>query len=291
MDLVKTLPANPEPKTRKDYSYLGKIVVLTGGLLIFFLFFSLVLYCLIKGIPNLSWSLFALTYTSENVSMLPALINTFSLTLFTLLLAGPIGIFAAIYLVEYAGKAQGIVKIIRLATETLAGIPSIVYGLFGYLSFVVTLHLGYSQLAGIFTLSIMILPIIIRTTEEAILAVPVSFREASFALGAGKVRTIFKIILPTAFPGILGGLILSSGRIIGETAALIYTTGTLPEIVKTPLQSGRSLALHMYALLSEGLYTKQAYGTAVILLLVVIFLNSFAHFFLKKIRKEGTSHD
>lgn len=291
MDLVKTLPANPEPKTRKDYSYLGKIVVLTGGLLIFFLFFSLVLYCLIKGIPNLSWSLFALTYTSENVSMLPALINTFSLTLFTLLLAGPIGIFAAIYLVEYAGKAQGIVKIIRLATETLAGIPSIVYGLFGYLSFVVTLHLGYSQLAGIFTLSIMILPIIIRTTEESLLAVPVSFREASFALGAGKVRTIFKIILPTAFPGILGGLILSSGRIIGETAALIYTTGTLPEIVKTPLQSGRSLALHMYALLSEGLYTKQAYGTAVILLLVVIFLNSFAHFFLKKIRKEGTPHD
>lgn len=291
MDLVKTLPAKPEPKTRKDYSYLGKLVVLTGGLLIFFLFFSLVLYCLIKGIPNLSWSLFALTYTSENVSMLPALINTFSLTLFTLLLAGPIGIFAAIYLVEYAGKAQGIVKIIRLATETLAGIPSIVYGLFGYLSFVVTLHLGYSQLAGIFTLSIMILPIIIRTTEESLLAVPVSFREASFALGAGKVRTIFKIILPTAFPGILGGLILSSGRIIGETAALIYTTGTLPEIVKTPLQSGRSLALHMYALLSEGLYTKQAYGTAVILLLVVIFLNSFAHFFLKKIRKEGTPHD
>lgn len=291
MDLVKTLPIKPEPKTRKDYSYLGKIVVLTGGLLIFFLFFSLVLYCLIKGIPNLSWSLFALTYTSENVSMLPALINTFSLTLFTLLLAGPIGIFAAIYLVEYAGKAQGIVKIIRLATETLAGIPSIVYGLFGYLSFVVTLHLGYSQLAGIFTLSIMILPIIIRTTEESLLAVPVSFREASFALGAGKVRTIFKIILPTAFPGILGGLILSSGRIIGETAALIYTTGTLPEIVKTPLQSGRSLALHMYALLSEGLYTKQAYGTAVILLLVVIFLNSFAHFFLKKIRKEGTPHD
>ena len=236
----------------------------------------LVLYILIKGIPHLTPSLFAWEYTSDNVSMLPAIINTIEMTFFSLLFAVPLGIFAAIYMVEYAASDNKIVGIVRLTAETLTGIPSIVYGLFGMLFFVGSLKFGYSILSGALTLAIMVLPVIMRTTEEALLSVPRSFREGSFGLGAGKLRTVFCIVLPSAVPGILSGVILSTGRIVGETAALIYTAGTVTRAAGSIMDSGRTLSVHMYSLSKEGLYTDQAYATAVILLILVIIINSLS---------------
>ncbi|MPM74040.1 hypothetical protein SDC9_121025 [bioreactor metagenome] len=247
--------------------------------------FALILYILIKGIPNLSFDLFSFKYNSENVSLFPALINTITMTAVSLLIAVPLGIFSAIYLVEYAKRNNRLVSIIRVTTETLAGIPSIVYGLFGFLLFVTTLGWGFSLLAGAFTLAIMILPVIMRTTEEALMSVPDSYREGSFGLGAGKLRTVFRIVLPSAVPGILAGVILSVGRIVGETAALIYTAGTVAQVPENLLGSGRTLSVHMYALWTEGLNTKQSYATAVVLLVIVVLLNGLSAFIAKKITK------
>lgn len=252
----------------------------------------LISYLLIKGIPHISLDMFALKYTTENVSLFPALINTVTITLMALVLAVPLGIFAAIFLVEYAGKGNKFVEIIRLTTETLQGIPSIVYGLFGLLFFVTTLGWGLSLLAGAFTLAIMILPLIMRTTEEALKSVPDTYREGSFGLGAGKLRTIFRIVLPSAVPGILAGVILAIGRVVGETAALMYTSGTVAEVAGGVMDSGRTLALHMYALSSEGLHTDKAYATAVILLILVIGINSLSTIIAKKISKgNGNGED
>ena len=201
------------------------------------------------------------------------------------MIAVPFGIFSAIFLVEYAGKGNKFIEVIRLTTETLSGIPSIVYGLFGMLFFVNTLKWGFSVLAGAFTLSIMILPLIMRQTEEALKAVPDSYREGSFGLGAGKLRTVFRIVLPSAVPGILAGVILAIGRIVGETAALIYTAGTVAQVPKNVLGSGRTLAIHMYMLSSEGLYMNQAYATAVILLVLVVAINTLSGVVAKKLTK------
>ncbi|MDD5810973.1 MAG: phosphate ABC transporter permease PstA [Treponema sp.] len=251
---------------------------LTLGVLIFML-----LYILVKGIPFLTPSLFELTYTSENCSVFPAIVNTLLMILLALLIACPLGIGSAIYLVEYSKKGNRFVKLVRLTTETLTGIPSIVYGLFGMLLFVGALHWGYSLMAGSFTVAIMILPVIMRTTEEALLSVPDSFREGSFGLGAGKLRTVFKIVLPSAIPGILSGIILATGRVVGETAALIYTAGTVAQIPLGVFGSGRTLAVHMYVLSSEGLHTGQAFGTAVVLLVLVVAINLLAGIVAKHI--------
>ena len=240
-------------------------------------------YILITGIPNLKPSLFALEYNSENVSLLPALFNTVIMTLLSLLLAVPIGVFSAIYLVEYARRGNRFVSVVRITAETLSGIPSIVYGLFGYLMFAVACGFGYSFIGGVLTLAIMILPLIMRTTEEALKAVPDSFREGSFSLGAGRLRTVWKIVLPAAIPGILSGVILGIGRIVGETAALIYTAGTVAQVPENLLASGRTLSIHMYALLSEGLYTEEAYATAVVLLVMVIAINALSGVVARKV--------
>lgn len=277
----------------KIHSYLKNpasliimIFVMAAAVVTFAALLFLIGYILIKGVPHLKPSLFELHYTTENVSMLPAIINTIIMTVVSLVIAIPLGLFTAIYLVEYSGKnSSKIVKIIRLTTETLSGIPSIVYGLFGMLFFVTYLHWGYSILAGAFTMSIMILPLIMRTAEEALLSVSDSFREASFGLGAGKLRTIFKIVLPAAMPGVAAGIILAIGRIVGETAALMYTAGTVAEIPKNLMSSGRTLALHMYALSSEGLYENEAYATAVILLVLVLLINTLSSFIARKITK------
>ena len=202
----------------------------------------------------------------------------------TLLIAVPVGVFSAIYLVEYAKRGNKLVGIVRMTTETLAGIPSIVYGLFGYLIFVIALKFGLSMLSGALTLAIMVLPTIMRTTEEALQAVPDSYREGSFGLGAGRLRTVFRVVLPSAVPGILSGVILAIGRIVGETAALIYTSGTVAGIPDNLMGSGRTLSVHMYALLSEGLHTEEAYATAVILLIMVILINALSSFVAKKIQ-------
>lgn len=245
----------------------------------------LVGYILVKGIPYLNKDLFALEYNSENVSLVPSLINTFIMTAVSLVIAAPLGIFAAIYLVEYAKKGSRFVGLIRITAETLSGIPSIVYGLFGMLFFVTTMKWGLSLLSGAFTMVIMILPLIMRTAEEALKSVPDSYREASFGLGAGKLRTIFTIVLPSAVPGILAGVILAIGRVVGETAALIYTAGTVAQVPDSLMGSGRTLALHMYVLSSEALHMNQASATAVVILLFVLFINFLSGKIAKKIAK------
>ena len=248
----------------------------------------IIMYILVKGISNLTPELFDKTYTSENVSLLPALVNTLLITLLSLLFAVPVGIGAAIYLTEYARRGNKLVGIVGVTAETLSGIPSIVYGLFGSLFFVKYLGFGLSLLSGSLTLSIMILPLIMRTTEEALRSVPDSYREGSFGLGAGKLRTVFAIVLPCAVPGILSGVILGIGQIVGESAALIFTAGTVAEIASGIFSSARTLSVHMYSISGEGLYIDQTYATAVVLLVVVILINALSSYAAKKIGGERT---
>ena len=270
---------------RTPGSFIVMLLVVLSAVLTFTVLIFLIVYILIHGIPYIKPSLFSLTYTSENASLMPALINTIAMTFLSLVIAVPFGIFSAIFLVEYAGRGNRFIEIIRLTTETLSGIPSIVYGLFGMLFFVTACGWGFSMLAGAFTLSIMILPLIMRTTEEALKSVPDSFREGSFGLGAGKLRTVFRFVLPSAVPGILAGIILAVGRIVGETAALIYTAGTVADVPNGVMGSGRTLAVHMYNLASEGLYMDQAYATAVILLLLVVGINTLSGVVARRLTK------
>lgn len=261
------------------------LLVMLGAVITFTVLIFLIIYILVHGLPYIRPSLFSFTYTSDNASLMPALINTVIMTFLSLLIAVPFGIFSAIFLVEYAKRGNKFMGVIRLTTETLSGIPSIVYGLFGMLFFVNTLGWGFSLLAGAFTLAIMILPLIMRTTEEALKAVPDTFREGSFGLGAGKLRTVFRIVLPSAVPGILAGIILSVGRIVGETAALMYTAGTVAKVPSSVMGSGRTLAVHMYNLSSEGLYMDQAYATAVVLLVLVVGINALSGVIARKLTK------
>ena len=268
-----TKVASDEKVIKKNQITAGiwKGITIFAAILTVLVLGFLIVYILVKGVPHLTPELFAWEYDSENVSMLPALINTLEMTLLTLAVAIPFGIGSAIYLVEYASSGNRFVPVIRMTAETLTGIPSIVYGLFGMLFF--NSMFGISMLSGALTLAIMVLPVIMRTTEEALLSVPKSYREGSFGLGAGKLRTIFKIVLPAAMPGIFSGIVLSIGRIVGETAALIYTAGTFTKAASSIFNSGRTLSVHMYLLSKEGLNTDQAYATAVVLLVLVIFIN------------------
>ncbi|SDQ27518.1 phosphate ABC transporter membrane protein 2, PhoT family [Streptococcus equinus] len=272
---------------RKDtLSMILFFMVYLAAFLCFLVIIFIIIYILVRGVPNLNKDLFALNYTTENVSLLPALINTLSITLLTLFIAVPVGVGGSIYLTEYARRDNFIVGLIRVATETLSGIPSIIYGLFGALFFVKYAHFGLSLLSGSITLSIMILPLVMRTTEEALLSVPDSYREGAFALGAGKLRTIFRIVLPSAVPGIFSGVILAIGRIIGESAALIFTAGTVAEVAKSIFSSSRTLAVHMYAISGEGMYLKQTYATAVVLLVLVIVINILSGFVARRLGSE-----
>jgi len=273
------------PYKKRPGSFLMLVLVVGSAVITFAVLSFLVIYILVKGISNITPELFSFTYSSENVSLMPALINTVSMTFLSLLIAIPLGIGAAIFLAEYARRGNRLVSLIALTTETLSGIPSIIYGLFGMIFFVTTCGWGYSLLAGACTLAIMILPLIIRTTEEALKSVPDTYREGSFGLGAGKLRTIFRIVLPSAVPGILAGVILAVGRIVGETAALIYTAGTVAQIPDSVMKSGRTLAVHMYNLANEGLYMGEAYATAVILLLLVLGINTLSGAVAKRVMK------
>ncbi len=275
-----------ERKRAKAQSVFLRTIVYIAVILTLSALAFVIAYILFKGIPNISLDLFSPEYTSENASVVPAIINTVTMTLISLLIAVPLGVFSAIYLVEYAKRGNKLVALVRTTAETLSGIPSIVYGLFGYLMFVVYFGWGYSMLAGALTLSIMILPVIMRTTEEALKSIPDTFREGSFGLGAGKLRTVFKIVLPSAIPGILAGVVLSVGRIVGETAALIYTAGTVAQIPDTVLRSGRTLSVHLYALWNEGLAQGKAYTSAVVLLIVVVGINALSAFIAKRLSRE-----
>lgn len=268
---------------RSPISLVMLILVILSAVITVGVLFSIIIHILVSGIPNLSKEQFEWVYNSDNVSMMPAIINTLFMTMITLLIVVPVGVFSAIYLVEYAKKGNRLVKVVRITTETLAGIPSIVFGLFGYLMFVTACKMQYSMIAGALTLAMMVLPTIMRTTEEALKSVPDSYREASFGLGAGKLRTVFKIVLPSAMPGILQGVILSIGRIVGETAALIYTAGTGAQIAESLGSSSRTLAVHMYTLFSEGMHIDKMASTAVVLLFMVLIINIISGFIAKKI--------
>ena len=269
--------------TKHPGSFVLMLLVLLSAVITVTVLVYLVGYILIHGVPYLRPSLFSLTYNSDNVSMMPAIINTVTMVLLALLFSVPFGIGAAIYLVEYAKKGNKLVELVRITAETLTGIPSIIYGLFGMLFFNIALHWRYSMLSGAATLAIMVLPTIMRTTEEALKAVPDSYREGSFGLGAGRLRTVFQVVLPSAVPGILAGIILAVGRIVGETAALMYTAGTVAGIPSNLFGSGRTLAVHMYVLTNEGLYTNQSYATAVVLLVIVVCINAVSGFIAKKV--------
>lgn len=292
MEALKITPINkvtPQQALRRyrnsPLSLILRLLVTLSAILTVAVLLFLIAYIVVMGVPNLKPSLFSLEYNSENASLFPALINTVLMTLLSLIVAVPIGIFSAIYLVEYARRGNRLVKVVRVTAETLSGIPSIVYGLFGFLFFGVSFGWGYSMLGGALTMAIMILPLIMRTTEEALMSVPDSFREGSFGLGAGKLRTVFQIILPSAMPGILSGVILGIGRIVGETAALMFTSGTVAKVALNPMSSGRTLAVHMYNLLNEGLAREAAYATAVVLLLLVVAINALSSFVAKKFSK------
>lgn len=264
---------------------IEKGLVYAAAILTFAVLLFLIGYILVTGIPHLTPSLFSLHYTSENVSMIPAIVTTVEMTALALLLAVPLGLFTAIYLNEYAKRGNKLVGVIRVTTETLSGIPSIVYGLFGMLFFVTFLKWGLSLLSGCLTLAIMVLPTIMRTTEEALRAVPDSYREGSFGLGAGRLRTVLSVVLPPAMPGILGGIILSIGRIVGESAALIFTAGTVAAIPMGVFDSARTMSVHMYVLSCEGLHIDATYATAVVLLIIVVLTNALASFAAKRITK------
>lgn len=252
--------------------------IFTIGILAYIIFFIFS-----NGIPALKPELFEWHYSSKNVSMMPSIISTLIIIFISLLIAAPVGVFTSFYLVEYADRNSKFLPIIRLATDTLAAVPSIVYGLFGMLLFVTEFKWGYSHIAGILTITIMILPIIISSTEEGLRSVDDSLRMASFGLGAGKLRTIFSVVLPVAMPGILSGIILAIGRIVGESAALLFTLGSATNMFNSFMGSGRTLAVHMYVLSSEGFHVNEAYATATMLVIIVFIINGLSTFISSKL--------
>ena len=273
-------------------SKILRALVYVGAILTALVLAGIVGYILVNGIPHLKPSLFEWTYTSENVSLMPALIDTILMALLALALSVPTGVGAAIYLVEYARSSSRFVRAVRMTAETLQGIPSIIYGLFGLLFFTTMLGWGLSLISGACTLAIMVLPVVMRTTEEALLAVPESHKQGGFALGAGHVRTIFRCVLPSALPGIVGGVLLALGRCVGEVAALLFTAGTVAQIpdfggqgIFAIFDSCRTLAVHMYVLASEGLHMDETYATAVVLLILIVILNMGANFAAKRLKR------
>lgn len=284
-----TFGARLKQYARSPLSLILMILVMLAALFSVGMLIFIIAYILINGVPHLTAEQFDWNYTTENVSMMPAMINTLIMTALTLVIAVPIGVFAAVYLVEYAKRGNKLVKVIRVTTETLSGIPSIVFGLFGYLMCNISFGWGFSMMAGVITLAMMILPLIIRTTEEALLAVPDSYREGSFGLGAGKMRTVFRVILPTAVPGIMSGVILSIGRIVGESAALIFTSGSGHSIPGSLVGSGSSaatLTVHMYILSNEGLHVNEAFASAVVLLALTFLINLVSDLIERRIAKK-----
>lgn len=262
--------------TRKLTDTICKICIYMAAFCSVGILAWILLYIVSQGIRHINWEYLSTVPRGSTGGILPMIISTVYIVLLSVAISTPIGVGAAIYLVEYA-KPGKMVRFIRFATESLAGIPSIIYGLFGMIFFVITLQLRFSLLAGSLTLSIMVLPTIIRTTEEALKSVPQNYREGSLGLGASKLRTILKVVLPTAIPGILTAIILSIGRVVGETAAVYLTAGMVPKIPGSLRDSGRTLSVHLYLLAKEGISFEKAYATATILIIVVAIINFSAN--------------
>ncbi len=244
----------------------------------------ILIYIISNGISEISWDFLTNDAKGKNAGIFPMILNTLYLILLSLAISTPIGVCSAIYLVEYA-KAGKIVRVIRFATESLAAIPSILYGLFGMIFFVIALKLNFSIVSGAITLSMMVLPTIIRTTEEALKSVPNSYREGSLALGASKLKTILSIILPSAMPGIITAVILSIGRVVGETAAVYLTAGMVPRVAGSIMESGRTLSVHLYILAKEGISFQQADATAFVLILIVSIINFIANKIASRLKR------
>ncbi|KJY73834.1 MULTISPECIES: phosphate ABC transporter permease PstA [Vibrio] len=265
---------------------LNTFVWISAALTVGFLFW-IIWYILSNGLKHVDWAFITDNYTrtGDEQGIFPMIVSTIYMVIASIAVAAPLGIMTAIYLTEYAKVGSKLVKIIRFCTESLAGIPSIIFGLFGMTFFVAILGLGFSILSGALTLSILILPVIIRTTEEALMAVPQTYREGSYGLGASKIYTIWRLILPSAMPGILTSVILSIGRVIGESAPVFLTAGMVARIPDSLLDSGRTLTVHLYKLTTE-LFTieewNQAYGTATVLIVVVLVINMITKLIAKR---------
>lgn len=274
---------------RKTVDNLLKVLLWAcGGIAVAFLALILV-YVISRGIPYINWEFLTTAYRPGLGSngIRDIIIGTLAMVGLTLVIAVPIGVLAAIYMGEYAKKGK-VLTTIRFCVESLAGIPSILYGLFGYTFFAIQLAFGFSLLSSALTLAIMVLPVIIRSTEEALFTVPDSYREGSLALGASKLTTLFRVILPSAIPGILSAIILSMGRVMGETAAVYYTAGTMARVPSSVFSSTRSLAVHLYLLVKEGLESGDAFATATILIVIVVGLNALANFIAKRLSRKLT---
>jgi len=257
---------------------LGACIIIT-----LFLLIAVIGHILQKGLGQISVE-FLLEEPRDmgrEGGIFPTIVGTIYLVVVSLIISVPIGVLSAIYLTEYTRKGP-VLKAIRFATESLAGIPSIIFGLFGFTFFVIFLKLGWSVLSGSLTLAFMMLPTIVRASEEAIKSVPDAYRLGSFALGATKWQTIRKVVLPTALPGIITGIILGVGRAVGETAAVILTMGSSLRIPWTIMQPARTMSVHLYILASEGISMEKAYGTAAVLIIVVIFINFLAAFVMRR---------
>ncbi|PMO65746.1 phosphate ABC transporter, permease protein PstA [Vibrio breoganii] len=284
MDTVKLKQA----RQRKD-NMLKLFVWLSAGLTVGFLFW-VIWYILSNGLQFVDWDFVTGDYsrTGDYQGIFPMIVSTIYMVIASISIAAPLGIMTAIYLTEYAKVGSKFVKVIRFCTESLAGIPSIIFGLFGMTFFVTILGLGFSILSGALTLSILILPVIIRATEEALMAVPQTFREGSYALGSSKIYTIWRLILPSATPGILTSVILSIGRVIGESAPVFLTAGMVARIPESLFDSGRTLTVHLYKLTTE-LFTidewNQAYGTATVLIVVVLLINMLTKLIASRFNK------
>lgn len=282
--LTRTKPPKPS-------SWVFRVLVYASTVLTVLAVCFIIGYILVMGIPQIKPEMFELTYNSNNCSFMPALFNTLIVIVLSVSCSSVFGIGAAIFLNEYTDRGNWFVRLVALATETLSGIPSIVYGLFGLLFFVYYLQWGLSLLAGVCTMAIMTFPIIMRATQEALAAVPDLYREGAFGLGAGRFRTVFRIVLPSAIPGILGGIILAIGRTVGESAALIYTAGSIAAVPASVFSSTRTLAVHMYLLASEGLHIDATYATAVLLLVFVLLINLATSAVAKRISKGGMTDE
>lgn len=271
--------------------FLNAFIWISAALTVGFLFWIL-WYILSNGLRYVDWSFITSDYsrTGDEHGIFPMIISTIYMVIASIAVAAPLGIMTAIYLTEYAKVGSKFVKVIRFCTESLAGIPSIIFGLFGMTFFVTVMGFGFSILSGALTLSILILPVIIRTTEESLMAVPPAFREGSYGLGASKIYTIWRLILPSAMPGILTSVILSIGRVIGESAPVFLTAGMVARIPESVFDSGRTLTVHLYKLTTELFSIEewnQAYGTATVLIVLVLVINMLTKLIASRLNKAG----
>ena len=267
---------------------IAKVVIWSAAILVLLVLFSVIIYILSKGIPNITWQFLTQIPSDMGRSggILSTIVGTLSVTLVGIIVATPLGVGTAFYLTEYTRESM-ITKIIRFSAESLAGIPSIVYGLFGFIFFVIYLKLGWSILSGGLTLAVMILPTIIRTSEEAIRTVPPMYREVSFSLGGTKWQTMLKVLVPSALPGISTGIILGIGRCVAETAAVILTAGSALRMPTSLFSPARTMAVHFYILAREGISLERAYGTAALLIILILLINIGANLLVNKFVAKG----